>query len=689
MPDTGARSDLVPPPLPSQTPQPEPPPTPKILDAVSNRLSASSSHQISDTHPPHARSTPSLPPLAVNPLSSNSPISNAATSSVRPPNSPSTATSLNPPLSSAPTTGSRASSKPPSKFKTVNEEIVQRLLDRIQHKDTPALKFAPAGTAEEVLDDDTLRELMEEELGPEKTRQLIKRIKERKLHDIVAILIHARWYPDDLESLERHFGQPDLADLTLCDLPFSRDKAINLFRTACGDRFYDCQDNYLTHTIVQRQRNVCGGPDSKSRRLPIIHTEKIAGGAGGDVFKVQIAKGGWQYSDGNTNRGEKSVAQKVFNRGSLEDREDMFNWEVRIYDIIQRTTKYENLAECYGSLKRIKDDDIEYSIFLPLADCSLETLLTKQEWHEKTADELCKYAADLFGRAAGLCEGLHTLHHLLRDENEKPISVLHLDLKPNNILIHRETPKDRAHWQIADYGLSRDKPRQEGLDDTNPLQREGTFVSPEAHLGNKLTVVSDLWCLAAVLLEVCTCILGGPELVMKFRSFRKVMTKNVWQDQFFVVEDGDEGKMVRPNPQIALWCVKLREIACENGQAFGETFSDALTFLEQKLLLIEVEERGKTQANTVRDELFEISGRLKAIKFYPPPIVSTSLEVEIPGLENPPATEVGQQPTPPLAPVTSRLKIHRRRLVSLSAIKKWTKRIWRRAFRDRGKIAGS
>jgi protein kinase-like protein len=343
------------------------------------------------------------------------------------------------------------------------------------------LQFAPAGTAEEVLDDDTLKDLMEEELGPERTQRLVEQINLRGLHNIVAILIHVRWDLDDLKSLEKHYAEPDPANPVPINLPFTLDTAVKLFGHACGEPFYDTQDIYLPFTIIQGQHNIFGRDLSSPRRLPIISTMKIAGGAGGDVFRAQIAKGGWQYPDGNKNKEKKWVAQKVFNRGSLEERVEMFEWEVRIYEIIQRTAQHNNLAECLGRLERTREDDNEYSIFLHPADYSLEALLTELEPHSKATVEFSKYASDMFAYAADLCNGVYSLHHSLLDRDGKPISVLHLDLKPQNILVYLGTSLTTVLWKIADYGLSRDKPRQQGLNTTNPLI-VGIFTSVSRRL---------------------------------------------------------------------------------------------------------------------------------------------------------------------------------------------------------------
>jgi hypothetical protein len=655
-----------------QSPQSSPSPTPRVLEKVTSKLSESSSNQIQDLQTRHDESTSSFPSPVLEPPSSTTANSFAATPAVSLSASPSIAASVHPTLPSPPTSVSRASSTPRSKFDAERSTIIHSLREKSYQKDSPGLQFAPAGTAKDVLSDETLRKLMEEELGTEKTRQLIHQINRRSLHNIVAILIHARWNTSDLARLESHYGQPDPVSPAPITLPFTRKKAMELFDEDCGASFYEVQDIYLPLTIVEGQRNECGGHLSHSRRLPIVYTEKIAGGTSGDVFKVQIAKGGWQSTDGITNREEKWVAQKIFNKESFEDRKDMFDWEVRIYNILQRTTHYNNLAEFYGSLQWNKEGDIEYSIFLPLADSSLHTLLTSQEWYEKAADGTPKYAGDLFRCAAGLCDGVYTLHHLLRDNDEKPISVLHMDLKPKNVLIYRGTSHAKTHWKIADYGLSRDKPRQDNLDNTIPLQREGTFVSPEAHLGKKVTIVSDLWCLAGVLLEVYTYVLGGPELVKKFRAFRTVTRGRITEDQFFVSGDEDDGQVVT-KPEIARWCDKLRTIAYSEGQAYGEIIGDALTFLEQKVLLIDVEERGKTQANTIRDQLFDISIRLNALASRPAEITSTAL-VETPGVTNTSANELGQE-SAVILPRRSKL----RRLFSLSEMKRWGKRNWHRA----------
>ncbi|XP_037455453.1 serine/threonine-protein kinase PLK1-like [Triticum dicoccoides] len=101
-----------------------------------------------------------------------------------------------------------------------------------------------------------------------------------------------------------------------------------------------------------------------------------------------------------------------------------------------------------------------------------------------------------YGIIKGTCEGLLHLH-------EK--RILHLDLKPGNILLD-----DHMVPKIADFGLSRclDK-EQTRASTSNPCGSMG-YLAPES-FGGKLTFASDIYSLGVIIVEILTGEKGYPE----------------------------------------------------------------------------------------------------------------------------------------------------------------------------------
>lgn len=84
-------------------------------------------------------------------------------------------------------------------------------------------------------------------------------------------------------------------------------------------------------------------------------------------------------------------------------------------------------------------------------------------------------------------------------------SIKHKDLKPDNILLHRETT-DRVTPLITDVGIS--KIYIHGAS-TNPQDSTWAYLSPEQHAGTGCTLKSDIWQLGCCLAEILGVSVGG------------------------------------------------------------------------------------------------------------------------------------------------------------------------------------
>lgn len=145
--------------------------------------------------------------------------------------------------------------------------------------------------------------------------------------------------------------------------------------------------------------------------------------------------------------------------------------------------------------------------------------------------------------------------------------------------------------------------------------------------------MSDLWGLAAVLVE-------------RFLQVRRVDEPDDSHVRFFE----RLGDNARVNPHVTDWFKTLRAIAAEKDKTFGEIISDVLTFLENDLLVLDVEKRRKARAGGVQEMLLakakDLEGHARASGVF----ALQTKEAAQPGtLRN------GSTPTPPTLNSSSRI----------------------------------
>jgi serine/threonine protein kinase len=492
--------------------------------------------------------------------------------------------------------------EPGSRFEQISELIRAEIPGCLHLPDSPNKRFVAPGRAEKLLDRSYLAGLFEDVLGVDKSSQFVDLVEVFKLHPLILALIQLPWDRKTLEDLEAYYcqfiGEKELP--AEAKLPLSHRTAQKIFGPSRGQRLLDTQFCYNA-AILKVNQDLQDLPGSV--RLPIIWESILGEGHDGKVWKARIPEGGWQKSDRKIRTGNKWIAIKVFSN------EDYFKQELFIYHAIQKDAQHGSLTSYLGSLEHGTGHDRQCMIFLPLADCNLNTFLTTPGAHWGTN----QHAVTLLRCAADLCGGLKFLHHHLDDSHGNNVSVIHGDIRPHNILVFFHEDKlyyDKKPLKITDYGFSKIKSQERGSNDTSPAFKNGTFLSPEAASGKRVTIVSDLWSLGAVLLEIVTYIVGGPDLVTDFRIFRTYKEDKVSYDRFFA----GLGDNAHVNVRVTLWMEMLRTRATKKDQHLGEAVKHVLDRLEKNHLLVDEEERRKCQADAARQLLFEAASMLENLE---------------------------------------------------------------------------
>jgi eukaryotic-like serine/threonine-protein kinase len=98
---------------------------------------------------------------------------------------------------------------------------------------------------------------------------------------------------------------------------------------------------------------------------------------------------------------------------------------------------------------------------------------------------------------AEVCDGLHAAHEL-RDAGGRPLSVVHRDVSPQNVMMAYD-----GRVKILDFGVAK---LDAGSHETRTGEVKGkmAYMSPEQALGEKLDRRSDLYSIGAVLFECLT-----------------------------------------------------------------------------------------------------------------------------------------------------------------------------------------
>ena len=201
-------------------------------------------------------------------------------------------------------------------------------------------------------------------------------------------------------------------------------------------------------------------------------TDKLGGGAFGTVYKAY---------DNTLN---KYVALKVAEVKTINGKEFSLKDE---FEAIKGLPDHPNIAN-YDKVYNFEQPNgvFDYALIQYYKDGNLSDLMQNQKLSFEQREDL----------AIQILQGLHFLH---------THHVVHRDMKPSNILIHRHDISWRYIAKIADFGLSKklDEPGKSRM--TNSFGG-GTlkYSSPEQLKGETIKTNTDLWAWAVMSIELLT-----------------------------------------------------------------------------------------------------------------------------------------------------------------------------------------
>src|SRR5882724_539594 len=131
-----------------------------------------------------------------------------------------------------------------------------------------------------------------------------------------------------------------------------------------------------------------------------------------------------------------------------------------------------------------------------VAGLDLATLLARcREQKIQLAPSMCVYIA------AEVAKGLDHAHRR-RDEQMRPLGIVHRDVSPQNVLLSWE-----GEVKVTDFGIAKARDMLGGTDDdpqNGQLQGKYPYMSPEQARGERVDARSDLFSLGTLLYEMVT-----------------------------------------------------------------------------------------------------------------------------------------------------------------------------------------
>lgn len=529
-------------------------------------------------------------------------------------------------------------------FTDICHAIYQQIWSKLERARDERSRFATRGTAAKVLNDDNLRRVFRSLVSPQASaeeqlgigeNEFVARVRERKVHDFLAILIFAtcgisaaKMFVRKLVAVDDPWA-PGPDRKLRGSLPADHYEIEELFENVVDtDKFLATQACFCT--VVLRKGEEVRVESLDRQRTPYLDEAPLAEGSFGKVYKVKIAKGhfydrsvpGFKY-----NSEEMWVARKDY----IISGEFHATREREIMEKINTSAgTCKNIVENLGSLAI---GTTTYSLFMPCAICDLSEYMLR---YNQVKPETLHAKADIIRCAKGLANGLNFLHSGIETEDTEELVCYHMDLKPSNVLVFSEwadepmaeeraegltVPEPRTRerkirltWKLSDFGMACVKIRRhgEGADSerdfnrlfkmrkttaesnpapslTLPRRGEGTYLAPES-LSSERTMgtESDVWSLGCVLSIVFAYLEEGADGVVNYEDARANYRTADDYDRFFV---RNRFRKIQVNPVIKEWHDGLVDKAMRRSHQESEIVKDALEYLENWVFKVEASRR--------------------------------------------------------------------------------------------------
>ncbi|KAK1622207.1 kinase-like domain-containing protein [Colletotrichum phormii] len=528
-----------------------------------------------------------------------------------------------------------------SSYDAFRRDIRNQLRAKLMRGDSTNQRFAITGTSKEVLTATQLECLFDTLLIGHMAERpnfridkhdFSKLVQHRELHDFLAVLLFARCpveaaraftlnlvygniWTEIMSSESGMLKEPPRRSL----LPTDRDFLNRIFDADADtvDMFYDTQACFSTVVIRCGKEETGTVVEVLERcRLPYIREKPLGSGSYGDVYEVEVAKGHF-VTDGDANSQPKVLARKDYKIRSADD----FREEAKTMNLIlQSTSKHDNILKSIGTLE-IRTDPLRFSLFMELAIDNLDNYLMIGDPSPKLdVEDRIRFLRS----ALGLANGLRFLHTQMMTPDGQEMVCYHMDLKPSNVLIFKDTrqgshEKDRI-WKVSDFGMSRVKmPHNQTL----PHVAEGEFdfnrmfnkqaqsntvsrtqgrvgistylpseaLSPERSMNQK----SDVWSLGCIISVLFTYLEDGADGIQQYQKSRRKENGNT--EEFF--KRGYLGYKI--NPAVRQCHSKLIDKASSRNSLEKGPMSFMLDFLEKRVL--QPDQKDRCDAKMVADHL--------------------------------------------------------------------------------------
>lgn len=187
------------------------------------------------------------------------------------------------------------------------------------------------------------------------------------------------------------------------------------------------------------------------------------------------------------------------------------------------------ISNVESSIASFKHGD-NFVILSHVADLNLEAFLTGEYTDFPTKRQLFT-PASLLKEAAHLAGALHFIHSNLRLD-DRTLSIAHLDVKPDNILIFWDAPETHGgvgRWKLHDFGISKVKSTylnnylgHKTTAHSTSIKEPRTYTAPEIshHDKTRIGTASDMWSFGCIIAVLVAFIQGGPHRVERFEQQR-------------------------------------------------------------------------------------------------------------------------------------------------------------------------